>query len=178
MSWGGDGFYWWPTANQWQNTQWSVNFRKDVLWFGLQGFIFKTINTNHLSYLHTNLEVGAQVMPNFYNYSEYKILQSPGFVPIVEIVIANFLLILISFFRKGAMSIKATIYQTAWRERCEKCGWKTTPWTGQEMIIRGLWKVFLPSFPKVQEVFLGEMVVPENHIIPGIVETSGQHMWL
>ena len=36
----------------------------------------------------------------------------------------------------------------------------------------------LPNFPKFQEVFLGEMVILENHIIPRIVETSGQHMWL
>lgn len=37
---------------------------------------------------------------------------------------------------------------------------------------------FLPNFPKFQEVFLGEMVMLEKHIIPRIVETSGQHMWL
>ena len=34
----------------------------------------------------------------------------------------------------------------------------------------------LPNFPKFQEVFLGEMVILEKHIIPRILETSGQHM--
>lgn len=37
-------------------------------------------------------------------------------------------------------------------------------------------KEFLSNFPKFQEVFVEEMMMLENHIIPRIVETSGQHM--
>ena len=153
---------------------------KRWLWFGLQGFIFKTTHTNHFSYVFTDLEVETQGCQVFITGLNIKHTE-PCLGSNIDITIVNIFLNLTLLFRRGIKVIsrhKSNNSSNGLKGKMRKTMMKNNHLDRSRNDNAEDVEELLPNFPKFQEVFLGEMVIFENHIIPRIAETSGQHMWL